>query len=307
VRLEILSAESLGVRGLCCRVEAGKRVIVIDPGVALGNWRYKLPPHPVQIAAGRAVRRRIVAALEGATDMVFSHFHGDHVPLFEPNPYQLGFMDLPPRIKTLRVWSLSPAGQSHTSQARARDLMDLLGPHFQVAEGLADGPLRFSHAVPHGIGGLPFGSVMLTRVDLGGRVFVHASDIQLLETATIDRILDWAPHWVLAAGPPLYLGRLDAEQRARARANARRLAAGVGTLILDHHLMRSLEGLDWLESLSSEVGRRIYCAADFMGRPRQLLEARRRELYAAMPVRAGWHVDYAHGLAKVEDFALFGA
>jgi predicted metallo-beta-lactamase superfamily hydrolase len=293
VRLEILGAESLGVRGLCCRVEAGGRVIVIDPGVALGSWRYKLPPHPVQIAAGREVRRRIVAALEGATDMVLSHFHGDHVPLFKPNPYQLGFSHLPPRIKALRVWSLSPAGQSHTSQARARDLADLLGPHFQVAEGLADGPLCFSHAVPHGVGGLPFGSVMLTRIDLGGRVFVHASDIQLLDAATVDRILDWAPNCVLAAGPPLYLGGLDARQRTRARANARRLAAGVSTLILDHHLMRSLEGLDWLESLSSEVGKRVYCAADFMGRPRRLLEAQRRELYAAMPVRVGWHEDYA--------------
>lgn len=68
-----------------------------------------------------------MAALEGATDMVFSRFHGDHVPLFKPNPYQLGFSHLPPRIKILRVWSLSPAGQSHTRQARARDLADLLG------------------------------------------------------------------------------------------------------------------------------------------------------------------------------------
>jgi uncharacterized protein len=306
VKIQILGAESLGVRGLCCRVEAGGRVIVIDPGVALGNWRYKLPPHPVQIAEGRAVRRRIVAALDGATDMVFSHFHGDHVPLFEPNPYQLGFSHLPPGIKSLRVWSLSPAGQSFTSQARARALMDLLGPHFEVAEGLADGPLRFSHAVPHGAGGLPFGSVMMTRVELGGRVFVHASDNQLLGAATIDRILDWAPHCVLAAGPPLYLAQLDAGQRSRAWDNARRLAAGVDTLILDHHLMRSLEGLTWLEALSSEAGKRILCAADFMDRPRELLEARRRALYAAMPVRPGWHEDYARGKARVDDFGPRG-
>ena len=60
MRLDILAAESLGVRGLCCLVEAGDRAIVIDPGVALGDWRYGLPPHPVQVAAGRAVRRRIV-------------------------------------------------------------------------------------------------------------------------------------------------------------------------------------------------------------------------------------------------------
>jgi len=43
--------------------------------------------------------------------------------------------------------------------------------------------------------------------------------------------------------------------------------------------------------------------ADFMGQPRRLLEARRQELYAAMPVRPGWHDDYAHGLTTVDDFA----
>jgi len=182
--------------------------------------------------------------------------------------------------------------------------MDLLGAKFQVAEGLKDGPLCFSPAVPHGVGGLPFGSVMLTRVDdLGGRVFVHASDIQLLDAATIVRILDWEPDWVLAAGPSLYRSDLDAEQRTHAWNNARQLAAEVGTLILDHHLMRSVEGEAWLERLSQAVGRRVYCAADFMGRPRQLLEARRRELYAAMPLRPGWHEDYARGLARIEDFA----
>ena len=303
MKIEILGAESLGVRGLCCRVVAGTRVIVIDPGVALGIKRYGLLPHPVQIAAGRAVRQRIIAALEGATDMVFSHFHGDHVPLAEPNPYQLGFSHLPAGIKTLRVWSLSPAGQSFTSQARARDLADLLGPHVQVAEGLADGPLRFARAVPHGVGGPTFGSVMMTRVDVGGRGFVHASDIQLLDAATVDRILDWAPQWVLAAGPPLYLSQLDAALRSRAWDNARRLAAGVGTLILDHHLMRSLEGLAWLDDLSSVVGKRILCAADFMGQPRRLFEAQRRDLYAAMPVPAGWHEAYALGTACVEAFA----
>jgi uncharacterized protein len=307
LRLEILSAESLGVRGLCCRVEAEGRVIVIDPGLALGERRHGLPPHPLQIALGRAARRRIVAALADATDVVFSHFHGDHVPLVQANPYQLAVSQLPQNFSSLRAWSLSPERQTFNSQDRARDLMDLLGANFRMAEGVMDGPLCFSPAMPHGVGGIPFGEVMLTRVDLGGRVFVHASDIQLLDAATVDFILDWKPDWVLAAGPPLYHSGLDAHQRGRAWNNARCLAAEVGTLILDHHLMRSLEGEIWLDRLSQATGRRVYCAADFMGRPRSLLEAQRRELYAAMPVRPGWHADYARGAASVEDFAPRGA
>lgn len=37
MKLEILGAESLGVRGLCCRVQVSERVIVIDPGAALAH------------------------------------------------------------------------------------------------------------------------------------------------------------------------------------------------------------------------------------------------------------------------------
>jgi len=151
VKLEILGAESLGVRGLRCRVQVGERVIVIDPGVALGEHRFGLPPHPVQVAVGRRVRERIVEALAGATDVVFSHFHGDHVPLADANPYQLAIAQLPDSFASLRAWSLSPAGRTAVSQRRARDLMQRLGPNWHVAPGIDDGPLHFSPPVPHGL------------------------------------------------------------------------------------------------------------------------------------------------------------
>ncbi len=76
--VEIISAESVGVRSLCCAVETGTRRIVIDPGVALGYLRYGLTPHPCELALAARARKRIVAALEQASDVVFSHMHGDH-------------------------------------------------------------------------------------------------------------------------------------------------------------------------------------------------------------------------------------
>lgn len=51
MHIQILGAESLGVRGLSCVVEV-KGKIVIDPGLALGYQRYRLPPHPAQVAVG---------------------------------------------------------------------------------------------------------------------------------------------------------------------------------------------------------------------------------------------------------------
>ncbi len=74
-----------------------------------------------------------------------------------------------------------------------------------------------------------------------------------------------------------------------------RLAECADSLILDHHLLRSVDGLEWLTELSSATGKRVYCAADFERVERRLFEARRQELYQAMPVPNGWHEAYARG------------
>lgn len=83
MRIEILATESLGVRGLCCVVEVAGRSILIDPGMAMGYIRHGLMPHPVQVAAGERIREGIVAAARAATDVVISHFPGDHVPVVD--------------------------------------------------------------------------------------------------------------------------------------------------------------------------------------------------------------------------------
>jgi predicted metallo-beta-lactamase superfamily hydrolase len=77
MNVEIIGAESLGVRGLCCFVETKDRKILIDPGVALGYVRHKLLPHPIQIAIDEKVQKRIMDVWNEATDIVLSHFHGD--------------------------------------------------------------------------------------------------------------------------------------------------------------------------------------------------------------------------------------
>ncbi|MBE9567182.1 MAG: hypothetical protein IMF14_00700 [Proteobacteria bacterium] len=301
--LEIIAAESLGVRGLCCLVTLQDRRIVIDPGVSLGYIRHGLLPHPLQIAEGCRVREKILHSLNNATDVVLSHFHGDHVPLLEANPYQLSIRSLPSRFRELRCWSKSDVGLSSTMSKRFRDLADLLGPNLQIAEGCSDGPLSFSRAVPHGVLNSSLGTLMMTRIEMDDGAFVHASDIQLLDDPTVDQVIDWQPDIVLAAGPPLYLDRLSKIERECAWHNALRLASNIDVVILDHHLMRSVEGVVWLDKLSAAVGKKVYCAADFMGKPRQLLEAKRAQLYNRMPVPDDWHDDYAKGLVDADEYS----
>lgn len=300
--LEIIGAESLGVRSLCCRVTLPDRCIVIDPGVALGYVRYGLLPHPEQIAVGRRIRERILNALADATDVVFSHFHGDHVPLVEANPYQLSVHSLPRTFQELRVWSKSGDDLTGKIHKRFQDMVDLLGTNMQSAEGRAAGRLSFSRSVPHGATDSNMGSVMMTRVAMEDAVFVHASDIQLLDDPTVDQVIDWRPDIVLAAGPPIYLDRLSNAERETAWRNAVRLAQHVEVVILDHHLMRSREGAGWLEALSKTVGKQVYCAADYMRQPRRLLEAERQQWYQKIPVREGWHDEYAQGKVDVDRY-----
>ena len=300
--IDILGTESLGVRGLCCLVKTSERRIVIDPGIALGYVRHGLLPHPMQIAMGIMVRRRILAALKTATDVVFSHFHGDHIPLANANPYQLDIRHLPPGTGSRRCWCPSATSLLPGMRNRFDNLMRVFGLKLRVAQGLDLGEISFSPLYPHGACESRGGSVMMTRVTDHGHVFVHASDIQLLDDRAVDHIIEWRPTTVFAAGPPLYRDQLGAAEREQAWRNAVRLVENVGNVILDHHLLRCVDGLKWLRALSEHAGRRVYCAAEWMGRPVRLLEARRVELYEEMPVPAGWHARYGDAETDVRAY-----
>ena len=300
--IEIIGTESLGVRGLSCFVKTKNRKILIDPGVALGYIRHRLLPHPIQIAEGERVRERITQALAEATDIVFSHFHGDHIPFQEANCYQLAIRDLPVNFPHLCCWSKSIDSHHGKIEQRGQDLKDLLGTNFHVAESLSDGPLTFSQAVPHGAKNSKLGMVMMTRIDLGHSVFVHGSDIQLLDADTIDFIIRWQADILFAAGPPLYLEQLSSDLRQIAWDNAVRLAKNSKVLILDHHLMRDQQGPQWLEALSAKTGKHIYCAAEFMHKKPQLLEANRTKLYETFPVPSHWHEEYEEGGTSTDSY-----
>ncbi len=302
MNVTILGTESLGVRGLSCAVEVRGCKVVIDPGISLGYRRYGLPPHPVQVAVGEQIRRKIMEALQEATDVILSHFHGDHIPLPDANPYQLNAHRVAPLLRTVRLWSKGPDSLSHNMASRREALIEILGRNLPNAEGQRDGPLAFSISVSHGDPHTNPKTVMMTRIEDKDAVFVHTSDIQLLDDEAVTLILTWQPDIVLADGPPLYLAKLSTQQRRQAWENGLRLARGVETLILDHHLLRNEAGLLWLDRLAASTGKRVLCAADFMDRPRRLLEARRKRLYEEMPVPEGWHEDYANGKADTRSF-----
>jgi len=301
MKIEILGTESLGVRGLSCFVETKNHKILIDPGIALGYIRHKLLPHPFQIAIDERIQKKIIDRWQEATDIIISHFHGDHTPLVDANPYQLNIKRVDGLNPNVRIWTKDVSHLSPVEKKRAESLSLILKKDFISGEGKKQGEVTFSKSMPHGEAFNNLETVMMTKIEEDD-VFVHAPDIQLLNNESISQILYWEPKTVLAGGPPLYLSKLSQDQVERAWYNAIKLSQKVDTLILDHHLMRSYEGVRCLEHLSSETERKIICGADFMKKPKMLLEAKRESLYEDMPVPEGWHEAYAKGEVNIDHY-----
>jgi predicted metallo-beta-lactamase superfamily hydrolase len=306
--IKIFGTESLGVRGLSCSVELNNRTIFIDPGIALGWSRYGFLPHPFQIAVGVEIRKKIIEELKDASDVIFSHFDGDHCPLHNPNPYQLGIDEVKNSLSDCRIWAKGPNNSPPTQQKRRAQLGEIIKKDLQNAEGMKEGPLEFSLPVPHGPQHREDSMVMMSKIQEEGVTFVHASDIQLLDEKTVEKVLDWKPDIVLASGPPLYHYRSSSFQIERESAwkNAIELSKNVDTLIIDHHLLRSEEGIEWLEALKHKAKKKVFCAADFMKREPIFLEAWRKELNEWLPVSKDWHEDYKQGNVNLDQYRIRG-
>lgn len=301
MQIEILGCESFGARSLACVVKTGDRKILIDPGVALARLRSGLLPHPVEVAAAFRIRDKILSEFKGTTDIVISHYHGDHMPMKEEDPYQLP-MEILPSLEGVNFWCKGQEKISGLSARRRNELSNFLGLSLPSSEGRGSDNMNFSSPVPHGVRGKGFGTVMMTRICEGDEVFVHGSDIQLLDKEAVLEILAWSPTVVFVSGPPLYLSHHIPEIKKEAFGNALLLARNVDTLILDHHLLRSFEGYRWLKELAETVDNRVLCAAEFMGKKPKLLEAQRKTLYERMPVSPGWHEAYLKGKAGFEEY-----
>lgn len=268
-----LGAESLGARSMATVVQTAERTVLIDPSVALAPKRAGLPPHPLEAEAAEQVRAAVLGWLPQATDVVITHFHGDHMPLADADPFQIPLAAFTPPNRC-QVWVPGEGGQSGRSRARRRALAKALGRALPAAKGEDDGVIACAGPFPHGGGS---GPVMIIAVREGNECFVHASDTQLLSPEAVATILAWRPTIVFTSGPPLYLPSLTWEEANRARAQADRIASTARTLVIDHHPLRGVGGLRWVEDASG------ISAAAYTGVPPRLLEARRRELWTHTP------------------------
>ena len=294
--IEVLGTESLGVRGLSCFIRVGDRNILIDPGLAQGFTRYGFHPHPIQAVFGERVKWEIIRRWAMATDIVITHFHGDHTPLYNANPFQLHLDMLPKPGNDTVLWVKDKEFLVGVECLREKHVVRLFNECRRAPCSSGDDVIEVSGPVVHGLSGNT--TVLLVKITDGSKTFVHMSDTQLLCREAVETALSWKPDIIVTDGPPIYrwVKYMPKDKYLRllrlARANALKLADNADLLIIDHHPLRCWKGVEWLEHLRDRADN-IVCAAEYMRKPALLLEAWRPLLYRFFRVDKKWfHTRY---------------
>jgi predicted metallo-beta-lactamase superfamily hydrolase len=159
------------------------------------------------------------------------------------------------------------------------------GARFEFGETV----VRFSGPIVHGEEESGLGWVLACIVEHGSEKFIHAPDVQgPMASATMQFLSSERPNVLILGGPPLYLvdAKVARSSFDRGMNNMAELAKVIPTIVLDHHLLRSLEWRDAARTIlevAASQGHRVVTAAEFVGENDTLLEASRRELYEKNP------------------------
>ncbi len=269
---------------MCTFVETPDVKIIIDPGVALAPNRFGLPPHQIEIEQmGKAAERIADKGME-ADVIVISHYHYDHYDPGEVIPLDV--------YKGKVVLVKDPSNDINKSQRdfRAPLFLGMIkgrASRIDVADGksfaFGKTAVAFSNAVFHGRNSA-LGYVVQTMVESEGMRMVHTSDVEgPIHEEQASFLLGKKPDLAIIDGPMTYmLGyRASKDEVDSAIRNLKQiLSSGVKEAVIDHHFLRDLRYRDYIQTIAEGAGMgKILTAAEYMGKPDEPLEARRRELY----------------------------
>ena len=107
----------------------------------------------------------------------------------------------------------------------------------------------------------------------------------------VEFVLKEAPDIVFIDGPMTYMLGFRYSKRSLELSveNLKRIVDVTPTVVIDHHFLRDLnykERIAEVYEYASERNATVSTAAEFAGRKIEMLEARRKELYAAEPAEA---------------------
>jgi predicted metallo-beta-lactamase superfamily hydrolase len=303
IKVTPLAAESFGVRSMCTLVETPDVTVLLDAGISLAPYRFRLPPHPLEFKTIARLREKIAAAADKSEVVTISHYHFDHhTPSFED-----WVVNWTAQGETARqiyagktVLAKNPKENINASQRqRAWMFQKTGGKHAKTLEpadgktfSFGDTTLRFSEAVTHGSEDSMLGWVIMATVERGDERFMFAPDVQgPMSNRTLELILAQAPAVIMLGGPPLYLGgfRVEEAQIERGLANLGRIVEAVPTVILEHHALRDEEWRAKMQGIfqrADSAGHRVLTAAEYAGQENKFLESKRKQLFRENPPTA---------------------
>ncbi|MEM2910011.1 MAG: MBL fold metallo-hydrolase [Nitrososphaerota archaeon] len=284
-----LAADSFGTRSMCAFVDTGDLSIVIDPGAALGPWRYGLKPHPKEVKKLEEYKAEIVRSTSKADLVIVTHYHYDHIP----RPYE----DVA-WLKGKTVMVKDPENNINFSQrSRAHLFLEQLrrvGCKVSVADGqsikIGNTSIKFSKAVQHG-NSPKLGYVIEICISKGNECLVHTSDVEgLVDEQQLSFIVQNKPDIIICDGPMTYMlgSRFTEKDLEKSIKNLMKVVAlcRPAFLVLDHHLIRDLSWRDRINALityAESFNTSVCTAAEFSGLSYEPLEAMRKALYESCP------------------------
>jgi len=301
IKIKPLAAESFGVRSMCTLVETPDITLLLDAGVSLCPYRFRLPPHPIEFKTIDRLRKRIAETADKAEAVTISHYHFDHhTPSYED--WLVNWTEAHQTARQIyqgkKVLMKNPREKINASQRRRAWLFQKTAGKYAKALETADGKaftfggetvLRFSEAVPHGPDDSMLGWVVMALVEYEGERFMFAPDVQgPMSMCTLELIIAEKPQVIMVGGPPFYLGGFKVDE-AQLRLGLRNLTEVVETVsltILEHHALR---GESWQQRTKQvydtaiATGHRVMTAAEFVGQENNFLESKRKTLYVENP------------------------
>jgi hypothetical protein len=292
-----LAFDSFGVRSMATCVETPDVRITIDPGVALGPYRYGLPPHRLELQRESELWESVKAHANRSEVLVITHYHYDHHDPSYPELYDK---------KT--VYIKHPRENINKSQqGRSSYFLEVLGKtpnKIETADGkefaFGKTKIRFSQPVFHGISP-KLGYVLETCVEYKREKFIHTSDVQGPSVeAQAAFILSEKPNFIIVDGPMTYMLGYRYPQKSvdSSVANLIKIMeeTPAETIVMEHHFLRDLkykERIAKVYEVAKEKKVKVITAAEFLGREQDMLEARRSELYKKFPGDKGEYTRFA--------------
>jgi len=284
VRLKIVGADSFGARSLATVIEVCGLKIFVDPGVSFAPRRYGLPPHEVELKRVKEIENSILRELEDTDIIIITHYHYDHYLyrqehveaykgkiLLVKNPTQ--HINVNQRIRAHRLFKRFGV----ENLAKRIEYADSRTFNFDCCT------IDFSPPVPHGVEGTRLGYVVMVRIRGEFGNIVVASDVQgPMSSNTLKLLENWKPDIIVLSGPPTYFEgyRVEARELLKGFRSLYQLANSAKFVIVDHHFARDKRFPKILNSIRKALGKRnLVCAAEYMGKPIEPLEAYRDELW----------------------------